>query len=142
DSSSTNLALFSTRPLGCIALQATALRSARSRPGQVRSADRRGCTAHRALPIQDQAEELLERAIQHQQAALDIFEAKIGSPEWVGRIRLSDHMKDLERRSKFSTDLRVRFANADLNLSMEGWNRTDEDADLLIQRAQMDSHYR
>ena len=94
------------------------------------------------LPMQAQAEELLERAIQHDRRALELFEQKINSPEWIGRIKLTDRMKALERRSEFSSDLRVRYANADLNLSMDGWAKTDEAADLLIQRGQTDDQYR
>ena len=94
------------------------------------------------LPPQEQAEELLERAIQHDLRALDLFEQNIGSPEWLGKIKLTDRMKELERRSEFSSDLRVRYANADLNLSMDGWQKTDESADQLIERAHSDAQYR
>jgi hypothetical protein len=94
------------------------------------------------LPVQDQAEELLERAIQHDARALDLFEQNIGSSDWLGKIKLTDRMKELERRSEFSSDLRVRYANADLNLSMDGWQKTDEGADKLIERARSDAQYR
>ena len=94
------------------------------------------------LPMQDQAEELLERAIEHDPRALDLFEQNIGSPEWLGNIKLTERMKELERRSEFSSDLRVRFANADLNLSMDGWQKNDEGADKLIERARSDAQYR
>jgi HEAT repeat protein len=92
--------------------------------------------------MQDQAEELLERAIEHDPRALDLFEQNIGSPEWLGKIKLTERMKELERRSEFSNDLRVRFANADLNLSMDGWQKNDEGADKLIERARSDAQYR
>jgi HEAT repeat protein len=92
--------------------------------------------------MQDQAEELLERAIEHDPRALDLFEQNIGSPEWLGKIKLTERMKELERRSEFSKDLRVRFANADLNLSMDGWQKNDEGADKLIERARSDAQYR
>jgi HEAT repeat protein len=94
------------------------------------------------LPVQNQAEELLERSIEHDARALDLFEQNIESPEWLGKIRLTDRMKELERRSEFSRDLRVRYANADLNLSMDGWQRNDEGADKLIERARDDAQYR
>lgn len=95
-----------------------------------------------ALPTQEQAEELLDRAIQHDPRALEVFEQNIESPEWLGRIKLTDRMKELERRSEFSTDLRVRYANADLNLSMDGWSKNDEGAEKLIERARDDAAYR
>jgi len=94
------------------------------------------------LPPQDQAEELLERAIGHDQRALELFKQNIGSPDWLGKIKLTGRMKDLERRSEFSNDLRVRYANADLNLSMDGWQKTDDGADKLIERARSDAQYR
>jgi hypothetical protein len=94
------------------------------------------------FPMQDQAEELLERAIQHDARALDLFEQNIGSSDWLGKIKLTEHMKELEQRSEFSSDLRVRYANADLNLSMDGWQKTDEGADKLIERARSDAQYR
>jgi len=94
------------------------------------------------LPAQEQAEELLERAIGHDQRALELFEQNIGSPDWLGRIKLTERMKELERRSEYSTDLRVRYSNADLNLSMDGWAKTDEAAEKLIERARVDAHYR
>ena len=94
------------------------------------------------LPMQEQAEELLERAIEHDPRALDLFEQNIGSPDWLGKIKLTERMKELERRSEFSSDLRVRYANADLNLSMDGWQKNDEGADKLIERARSDAQYR
>ena len=100
------------------------------------------CNGMQHLPAQEQAEELLERAIGHDQRALELFEQNIGSPDWLGRIKLTERMKELERRSEYSSDLRVRYANADLNLSMDGWQKTDEAAEKLIERARADAHYR
>jgi hypothetical protein len=93
-----------------------------------------------SLPVQAQAEELLERAIQHDPRALDMFEQNIEI--WLGQVKLTPRMKQLESRSEFSTDLRVRYANADLNLAMDGWQKNDQAADLLIERAQNDPSYR
>jgi HEAT repeats len=93
-----------------------------------------------ALPAQDQAEELLERAIGHDPKALELFEQNVEN--WVGQIRLTDRMKQLERRSEFSNDLRVRYANADINLTLDGWQKNEQAADLLIDRARTDLHYR
>jgi HEAT repeats len=93
-----------------------------------------------SMPEQARAEELLERAIGHDSRALDLFEENIGI--WLGDIKLTERMKQLEWRSRFSTDLRVRYANADLNLAMDGWSKTDNSADLLIAKAQSDSRYR
>lgn len=94
----------------------------------------------RALPPQAQAEELLERAIGHDTRALELFDQQVET--WRGHIRMTDRMRQLERRSEFSKDLRVRYANVDINLALEGWQKNEQAADLLIQRARADPHYR
>jgi len=93
-----------------------------------------------ALPAQAQAEELLERAIGHDQRARELFEQQVES--WIGHIRLTDNMKQLERRSEFSSDLRVRYANAEINLTLDGWQKNEQAAEMLIDRAHADLHYR
>jgi hypothetical protein len=93
-----------------------------------------------SLPEQAQAEELLDRAIHHDDRARDLFEQ--GIVMWQGNIKLTDTMKQLEWRSRFSTDLRVRYANADLNLAMNGWVKDEHSADLLITQAQTDKKSR
>jgi hypothetical protein len=93
-----------------------------------------------ALPPQGQAEELLERAIGHDPRALELFEQNIDA--WVGHIHLTDHLKQLESRSQYSKDLRVRYANADIELTLDGWHKNEEAADILIERAKSDVHYR
>jgi HEAT repeat protein len=93
-----------------------------------------------ALPAQQQAEELLERAIGHDPRALQLFEDNV--EEWVGHISLTDHMRQLENRSQYSTDLRVRYANADIYLALDGWHKNEDAATMLIERAKTDLHYR
>jgi hypothetical protein len=93
-----------------------------------------------ALLPQTQAEELLERAIGHDTRALELFNQQVES--WIGHINESDRMSQLEQRSRFSRDLRVRYANADINLALEGWQKNQRSADLLIDRARTDPHYR
>jgi hypothetical protein len=93
-----------------------------------------------ALPQQQQAEELLDRAIGHDQRALKLFEDNVDG--WIGHIRLTDNMRTLENRSQYSTDLRVRYANADINLALDGWHKNEEAANLLIERAHTDLKYR
>jgi len=91
------------------------------------------------LPKQAQAEELLDRAIHHDTRALDLFEQNIGV--WHDLQRTAN-MNELERQSQFSTDLRVRYANADLNLAINGVPKTDAAADALIAQAQADPAHR
>jgi hypothetical protein len=91
------------------------------------------------LPAQAQAEELLDRAIRHDLSALDAFEQNVGA--WHGLTRTAN-MNELEKRSQFSTDLRVRQANADLNLAINGVAKTEASADALIAQAQADAAHR
>lgn len=93
-----------------------------------------------ALTPQNQAEELLERAIQHDPRALALFNQQVET--WVGHIRLTDRMRQLEYRSQYSRDLRVRYASADISLTLDGWQKNDAAADMLIERARTDSKYR
>jgi hypothetical protein len=92
-----------------------------------------------ALPDQAQAEELLARAIQHDPRALELFEQNIGA--W-HNLERTPQINDLEQRSCFSTDLRVRFANADLNLALDGFPKTEQSAGQLIAQAQADPGHR
>jgi hypothetical protein len=61
---------------------------------------------------------------------------------WTGKLKETDTLKQLERRSEFSSDLRVRYANADLNLAMQGWPKNEEFAEQTIQQAQTDKEHR
>jgi hypothetical protein len=93
-----------------------------------------------ALPPQAQAEELLERAIGHDTRALELLEQEAGT--WLGHIHNSARMAQLVQRSQYSNDLRVRLANLDVSLALEGWEKTEHAADLLIDRARNESQYR
>jgi hypothetical protein len=93
-----------------------------------------------ALPAQEQAEELLERAIGHDTRALKVFDHL--QDGWVGHIQMTDRIKQLERRSEFSKDLRVRYANVDINLALEGWQKNQQAANLLMERARTDPQHR
>jgi hypothetical protein len=55
---------------------------------------------------------------------------------------MTDRMKQLEHRSEFSKDLRVRYANVEINLALEGWKKNEQAANLLIERARTDTRYR
>jgi hypothetical protein len=92
------------------------------------------------LPAQDQAEELLERAIEHDALALELFEGKVGG--WTSQLRMTPRMTQLEQRSMYSKDLRVRNANADVNLALQGWEKTERAAEILIRRARNDESHR
>ena len=92
------------------------------------------------LPVQQQAEELLARSIGHDNRALEMLEHDVES--WTSAVRLTDKMKQLDARATYSTDLRVRQADADLWLAMEGWHHNLEAVGLLIKRSETDRQYR
>jgi hypothetical protein len=78
------------------------------------------------LPDQAQAEELLDRAIQHDPRALELFEQNIGG--W-SKLTRTARIGQLDELSRYSTDLRVRYANVDLNLALNGLAKTDASTD-------------
>ncbi len=155
-SSAASIGMFFVVVIAMFAWQGRRIFSGNSRAGGSRTAAARGkAVAPRvfsspmtdadvervlALPAQSQAEELLERAIGHDQRALELFDQQVES--WTGHIRMSNRMKQLERRSEFSKDLRVRYANADINLALEGWQKNEQAADQLMERARTDERYR
>jgi hypothetical protein len=92
------------------------------------------------LPPQQQAEELLARAIGHDNRALGMLENNVES--WTSDVRPTDRMKQLDTRAAYSTDLRVRQADADLWLAMEGCHHNQEAVGLLMKRIEQDKQYR
>ena len=93
-----------------------------------------------ALPAQAQAEELFERAIGHDARALEVFSRQIDG--WIGHINQSDRVAQLVRRAQFSKDLRIRIAQMDLSLAIEGFHENEQAADSLIARASADPQHR
>jgi hypothetical protein len=71
---------------------------------------------------------------------LELFESKVGG--WTSQLRMTPRMKQLELRSMYSKDLRVRYANADVNLAAQGWEKTEQAAESLIMRARNDESHR
>ncbi len=66
------------------------------------------------MPPQNQAELLLERAINHSRGANDEIAARVGG--WSGRIELNERLDSLFRTAINSDDLRVRAAAIEINL--------------------------
>ena len=93
-----------------------------------------------AWPAQQQAEELTARALEHDSAALQAFDQS--TPQWVGKIHLTDSLRQLEGRGRYSSDLRVRRAEADLELTLDGWPKTPNSVDMLMSQAKADLQVR
>jgi hypothetical protein len=107
------------------------------RPPEVRQASLREVLA---WPAQKQVEEIMARCADHDPAALEAFEENAAN--WVGGIHLTDNLRQLEDRSRYSNDLRVRRVEADLELTLDGWSKTPHSVDLLIDRVKSDKNYR
>jgi hypothetical protein len=94
----------------------------------------------RAFPAQEQAEELLARSVAHDHAALQLLTQS--SPSWVGNIHRTDNLEQVENQARYSSDLRVRRAEADVELAVDGWSKTPDSVNVLIDRARSDSSNR
>ena len=89
---------------------------------------------------QRQAEELLARSVEHNTAALEALTQT--SSAWVGTIHRTDNLEHVENAARYSSDLRVRRAEADLELVADGWSKSPQTVNLLSSRAQSDPSYR
>jgi HEAT repeat protein len=85
-----------------------------------------------ALPSmqpQQQAEFLLERAINHYQGATDEIIAR--APAWLGHVTSTPRLESLFRVAINSDDMRVRIAAIEVNVSSRGLARTEDTIDRL-----------
>jgi hypothetical protein len=82
-----------------------------------------------AMDPQQQAEFLLERAINHYQGATD--ELATRAPSWLGRVKSTPRLESLFRVAINSDDMRVRAAAIEVNVSSRGLARTDRTIDRL-----------
>ena len=90
-----------------------------------------------AWPPQQQAEELMARAVEHDSAARASHLTTHST--WVGHIQSTSNLQQLENRGRYSSDLRVRRAEADLELTLYGWSKTPNSVDLLMGLAKSDA---
>jgi hypothetical protein len=87
-------------------------------------------------PPQQQAEELLARALEHDSAAQQALTKR--TPAWVGRLERTNNLEKVEEQARYSNDLRVRRSEADLELTVGGWPKTPNSVDRLISLAKSD----
>ena len=88
------------------------------------------------LPPQKQAERLLERAIDGDQASLDLLGERVDA--WRGRIKNTDRLFDLVLAALNSRDLRVRTAAIDVDLAANNLSKSPESVAQLLRRLQGD----
>jgi len=90
-----------------------------------------------AWPPQQQAEELMARAVEHDSDAAEAISQQASA--WVGHVQSNGSLQQLENRGRYSSDLRVRRAEADLELTLYGWSKTPNSVDLLMGLAKSDA---
>ena len=82
-----------------------------------------------SMPVQAQAEFLLERSINHYEGANAQIAARIG--EWRGKIEPTQRFENLFRMAINSDDLRVRAAGIEVNIVARGLEKTTATVDRL-----------
>jgi len=85
-----------------------------------------------ALPIQQQAERLLERAINHYDGALQLIAKSVDS--WYGQLELQGQLSSLLTTALNSNDLQVRGAALEIELAAYNLPKRSESAEHLIER--------
>lgn len=86
-----------------------------------------------AMPPQDQAERLLERAINHYAGAAEEIARRADG--WTGRIHTSEKLETMTNTAYFSSDLRVRAVALEIWLARDNLHKTADSVDELIRAA-------
>ncbi len=93
-----------------------------------------------ALPPQQQAQELLERSVRHDPRALELFEQNV--EKWTGRIVMTDDLRRVQNRARYSNDLRVRQAETDFELAVNGTQKNEGVALAMLEESGRDPKHR
>lgn len=88
------------------------------------------------LPAQQQAERLLERAMNDDSASLNLLRASVEG--WRGHIKNTDRLFDLVLAALNSHDLQVRTAAVDVDLAANNLSKTPESVARLISQLRSD----
>jgi HEAT repeat protein len=88
------------------------------------------------LPPQQQAERLLERAMQDDAASLDLLRENVDG--WRGHLKNTDRLFDLVLAALNSHDLRVRTAAVDVDLAANNLSKSPESVARLMRQLQHD----
>src|SRR5882724_2141940 len=83
------------------------------------------------LAPQQQAEQLLQAAINHDEGATSLIMDKLAS--WNGQLKKTKTMETLEQTALYSNDLRVRAAMIEVDLVAYRIEKNSESADRLIE---------
>src|SRR6202047_5342011 len=85
-----------------------------------------------ALPAQQQAERLLERAVNHCEGALELIGKSVDS--WYGQLELQGQLSSLLTTALNSNDLQVRGASLEIELAAYNLPKRSESAERLMER--------
>jgi hypothetical protein len=88
------------------------------------------------LPLQQQAERLLGRAMHDDAASLDLLRENVDG--WRGRLKNTDQLFDLVLAALNSHDLRVRTAAVDVDLAANNLSKSPESVTRLIRQLERD----
>jgi HEAT repeat protein len=88
------------------------------------------------LAPQQQAEQLLERAIRRQQGTLDLIRDSVEG--WRGRVQNTDHLFDLVLTAMKSEDLRVRSAAVEIDLVANNLPKSPKSVARLVKEIRKD----
>jgi hypothetical protein len=101
-------------------------------PGSEKKAD----AEFNRLPLQQQAESLLERAMHHDESSLDLLRENVDG--WRGHLKNTDRLFDLVLAALNSRDLRVRTVAVEVDLAANNLSKSPESVTRLIQQLQRD----
>ena len=116
----------STRPAQSSARLAT--------PVRIPILEKSGESEIKRLPAQQQAERLLERAINNDTASLNLLRENVDS--WRGHLKNTDRLFDLVLAALNSADLRVRMAAVDVDLAANNLSKSPESVTQVIRQLQ------
>jgi hypothetical protein len=93
-----------------------------------------------SMTPQQQAQRLLERAINHYDGAIELIDLRVGG--WYGRLKLDPEFNGLLDAAINSNDLRVRAASIEIYLAAYNLPKTTESALNLLDRIDQDPGWR
>jgi hypothetical protein len=107
-----------------------------SSPVKMPAPEKKSDAEFKRLPPQQQAERLLERAIEGDEDSLDMLGENVD--EWRGHIKNTDRLFDLVLAALNSRDLRVRTAAIDVDLAANNLSKSPESVARLLHQLQGD----
>jgi hypothetical protein len=105
-------------------------------PVRMPGREKKGDADFNRLPLQQQAERLLQRAMQDDESSLDLLRESVDG--WRGQLKNTDRLFDLVLAALNSRDLRVRTAAVDVDLAANNLSKSPESVTRLIRQLRRD----